>query len=62
LETITALAPLMDEQKYLIVGLLIFKIFCLIQKDIVKKSKYWEIIKVPNKCDRWDYLIETEVA
>jgi hypothetical protein len=40
---------------------LVFKILSAIQRDIQKKSFYWEQIKVQNEEAQWDFVIQSEV-
>jgi hypothetical protein len=61
-ETLETMSDKIEEEKYLYMSFLIFKILSAIQKDLQKDAAYWEIIKINNTDQKWDFILREEMA
>ena len=57
-ETLSVLSSRVEDENYMLMGFLVFKILYSIQRDIGKESLYWERIKVKNTDYQWDNILK----
>jgi len=60
-EVLDFLVDYVDEPIYLKLSFMIYKIISMIQKDVGKKSAYWEMLRISNTEDKWDSILINEI-
>lgn len=51
-----------SRERYAPVCFFIFKLLWYVQKNTLKSSPYWELVKCPNNEEQWDTTIKSEIA
>lgn len=60
-ESLDVLTDYVEELPYLKLAFLVYKILSAIQRDTSRQSQYWEVLKVNNTEDRWDFMYQNEI-